>query len=72
MGLRLAPHPAVLPRAPALCSTVRAAGTNRSQPRVTAGAVGQHRAPVPGVLDCAVRNVARATQLWRIGSYPAT
>ena len=68
MGLRRVGRPAVLPRAPAPCSTVREEEATDSQPRVTAGAVGRRRPSGPGVLDCAARSVARATQLWRIGS----
>ena len=60
--------PAVLPRAPAPCSTVREEEATDSQPRVTAGAAGRRRASGPGVLDCAARSVARTTQLWRIRS----
>ena len=70
MGLRPVGRPAVLPRAPAPCSTVREDKATDSQPRVTAGAVGRRRPSGPGVLGCAARSVARATQLWRIGSSP--
>ena len=68
MGLRPVGRPAVLPRAPAPCSTVREEEATDSQPasqqRRSAGAA----LPGPGVLDCAARSVARTTQLWRIGS----
>ena len=69
MGLRPVGRPAVLPSALAPSSTVRAAEATDSQPRVAAGAVGRRCPSRPGVLDCAARSVARATQLWRIGSY---
>jgi hypothetical protein len=69
MGRRPVPLPAVLPRALASCSTARQEEAIDPQPRATTGAAGRRRPPVPGVLDCAVRSVGRATQLWRIGSW---
>ena len=69
LGLRPVARPAVLPRALAPSSTVRQEEATNSQPRVTAGAAGWRRPSGPGVLDCAARSVARATQLWRIGSW---
>ena len=68
MDLRPVDRPAVLPRAPAPSSTVREEEATDSQPRAAAGVASQRRPSGPGVLDCAARSVARATQLWRIGS----
>ena len=70
MGLRPVGRPAVLPRVLAPCSTVREEETTGPQPRVIVGAASRRRPSRPGVLDCAARSVARATQLWRIGSSP--
>ncbi len=68
MGPRPVVLPAVLPRALASCSTVREEEATESQPCVTTGPAGRRRPSGPGVLDCAARSVARATQLWRIQS----
>ena len=71
MGLRPVGRPAVLPRAPAPRSAVWKEEATGSQPRVTAGVASRRRPLDSGVLDCAARSVARATQLWRIGSWAA-
>ncbi len=55
-------------RALAPCSTAREEEAIDLQPRATIGAAGRRRPPGAAVLDCAVRSVGRATQLWRIGS----
>lgn len=69
MGPRPIVLTAVLPHAVAPCSTVREEEATDSQPRVTTGPAGRRRPSGPGVLDYAANSVARATQLWRIGSW---
>ena len=69
MGLRPVGHPAVLPRTLARHSTPGPPKVIDPQPRATIGAADPRRPLGPGVLDCPMRSVGRATQLWRIQSW---
>ena len=71
MNLRPVGRPAVPPRVPAPYSTAREEEATGLQLRVTGGAAGRRRPLGARVLDCAMRRVARATQLRRIQSYAA-